>query len=131
MHRVYIQFEDDIYTAVTVGKKIAGKIGFNKIDETKLVVSIMELTRNIISYAGKGEIIVRPLVHGVEIIASDKGPGISELDKVLSNQYKSGKGLGLGLSGVKRLMDEFEITTNAMGTRVRAVKWLNERRHKG
>ena len=128
MHKVYIEFEDDIYAAITVGKKIASELGFNKINETKLIVSIMELTRNIISYAGKGEIIICPHLYGVEIIASDKGPGIAELEKVLNNQFKSGKGLGLGLSGVKRLMDEFEISSSKEGTRVRAVKWFDERR---
>lgn len=128
MHKVYIEFEDDIYAAITIGKKEAAEMGFTKIDETKLVVSIMELTRNIISYAGKGELIVRPVLNGIEIIASDKGSGIPNLDKVLKNQFKSHKGLGLGLSGVKRLMDEFEITSSHEGTRIRAVKWLNERR---
>lgn len=128
MHKVYIEFEDDIYAAITIGKKVADELGFSKIDETKLVVSIMELTRNIISYAGKGELIVRPILNGIEIIALDKGPGILNLDKILTNEFKSHTGLGLGLSGVKRLMDEFEIFTSKEGTRIRAVKWLNERR---
>ena len=66
--------------------------------------------------------------YGIEILAIDKGPGISNLEQVLNNTVQSKTGLGLGLSGVKRLMDEFEIISNDNGTRVRAVKWFQERR---
>lgn len=130
MYRIVIAREDDIYLATTVGKKAALDCGLDKIQQTKLAVSILELTRNIIFYAGKGELFIKPIPSfGVEIIAIDKGPGISNLDEIISNKVHSKKGLGLGLAGVKRLMDSFEITsTSHTGTKIRAVKLLHERR---
>jgi serine/threonine-protein kinase RsbT len=129
VYRVAIDYEKDIYVASSIGKKVAEELGFDKIQQTKLVVSIMELARNIIYYATKGEIFITPVpAYGIEILAIDQGPGIKEIEKVLKSQIRSKKGLGLGLSGVQRLMDEFEITSSEnVGTRIRAVKWLNER----
>ena len=113
--------------ASTIGRRIAGECELSISDQTKLVVSIMELTRNIVLYAGKGELLINPtFINGIEIIAIDRGPGISNLDQILTESFTSKTGLGLGLSGVRRLMDEFEITSNACGTKVRAVKWLNK-----
>jgi serine/threonine-protein kinase RsbT len=129
VYRIVIEREDDVYMASTIGKKVAEECGLNKSQQTKLVVSIMELSRNIVYYAGKGEVFINPIKsYGIEIIAVDKGPGIIDIDKVLKNEISSKKGLGLGLSGVKRLMDEFEITSQKdLGTKVRAVKWFDER----
>ncbi len=122
-----IEREDDVYMASTIGKRVAEDCGLNKSQQTKLVVSIMELTRNIVFYAGKGELFVKLVPsYGIEIIAIDQGPGIPNLEQVLNNTYPSKTGLGLGLSGVKRLMDEFEVTSNVNGgTKVRAVKWFS------
>lgn len=129
MYRVAIDDERDVYMASSIGKKVAEEFGLDKIQQTKLVVSIMELARNIIYYAAKGEIFITPVpTYGIEIVAIDQGPGIKEIEKVLKSEIRSKKGLGLGLSGVQRLMDEFEITSKEnVGTRIRAVKWLNER----
>lgn len=127
-----IEREDDVYMASTLGKRVAAEYGLNKIQQTKLVVSIMELTRNIVFYAGKGELFIKPdPSYGIEIIAVDQGPGIANLEQILNSKVPSKTGLGLGLSGVKRLMDEFEITSSLnQGTKVRAVKWFNDRRDK-
>lgn len=128
LYRIVIEREDDVYMASTIGKRVSEEYGLTKSQQTKLVVSIMELTRNIVFYAGKGELFIKPIPsYGIEIIAVDQGPGIPNLDQVLNNLVPSKTGLGLGLSGVKRLMDEFEITTTIhLGTKVRAVKWFNE-----
>lgn len=128
MYRIVIEREDDVYLASSIGKRVAEEFGFSKSQQTKLVVSIMELSRNIVFYAGKGELYIKALPQkGIEIVAVDQGPGIPNLDKVLKSEIRSKTGLGLGLSGVRRLMDEFEITSTInVGTRVRAVKWLNE-----
>lgn len=125
-----IEREDDVYMASTIGKRVSEECGLSKSQQTKLVVSIMELTRNIVFYAGKGELFIKSIPsYGIEIIAIDQGPGIPNLDQILNNSVPSKTGLGLGLSGVKRLMDEFEITSTVhLGTKVRAVKWFNERR---
>jgi serine/threonine-protein kinase RsbT len=128
VYRIVIEREDDVHMASTVGKRVSEEYGLSKSDQTKLVVSILELTRNIVFYAGKGELFIKPSSYGIEILAIDKGPGISNLEQILNNTVRSKTGLGLGLSGVKRLMDEFEIISNDNGTRVRAVKWFKERR---
>ena len=129
IYRIVIEREDDVHMASTIGKRVSEEYGLSKSDQTKLVVSILELTRNIVFYAGKGELFIKPISsYGIEILAIDKGPGISNLEQVLNNTVQSKTGLGLGLSGVKRLMDEFEIISNDNGTRVRAVKWFKERR---
>ena len=129
VYRIVIEREDDVHMASTIGKRVSEEYGLSKSDQTKLVVSILELTRNIVFYAGKGELFIKPISsYGIEILAIDKGPGISNLEQVLNNTVQSKTGLGLGLSGVKRLMDEFEIISNDNGTRVRAVKWFKERR---
>jgi serine/threonine-protein kinase RsbT len=128
VYRIVIAREDDVHMASTVGKRVSEEYGLSKSDQTKLVVSILELTRNIVFYAGKGELFIKPSSYGIEILAIDKGPGISNLEQILNNTVRSKTGLGLGLSGVKRLMDEFEIISNDNGTRVRAVKWFKERR---
>lgn len=128
MYRVVIEREDDVYMASTIGKKVAEEYGLNKIQETKLVVSILELSRNIVFYAGKGEVFIKPIPsYGIEIVAIDQGPGIANIDHIFTNTVPSKTGLGLGLSGVRRLMDEFEITSKLnIGTRVRAVKLFDE-----
>lgn len=128
LYRIVIEREDDVYMASTIGKKVSEEYGLNKSQQTKLVVSIMELTRNIVFYAGKGELFIKPIPsYGIEIIAVDQGPGISNLDQILKKPVPSKTGLGLGISGVRRLMDEFEITSSTFnGTKVRAVKWLDE-----
>lgn len=129
MYRIVIEREDDVYMASTIGRSVAEEYGLNKSQQTKLVVSIMELSRNIVYYAGAGEVYINPIKnYGIEVTAVDKGPGISEIDKILKNEIKSKKGLGLGLSGVKRMMDEFKITSKKdVGTKVRIVKWFDER----
>lgn len=126
MYRIVIEREDDVYIASSIGKRVAKELGLSVSQQTKLVVSIMELTRNIIFYAGRGELQIKPLPHSIEIIAIDQGPGIKNLEQILTQSYSSKTGLGLGVTGVKRLMDEFEITScKNKGTKVRAVKWLS------
>ncbi|MFO1446171.1 anti-sigma regulatory factor [Bacillus sp. Bva_UNVM-123] len=128
MYRIAIEREDDVYMASTIGRRVAKEYDLNKSQQTKLIVSIMELTRNIVFYAGKGELQINPIPpYSIEIIAIDQGPGIPNLDQIFTQSFTSKTGLGLGLSGVKRLMDEFEITSIMnSGTKVRAVKWLNK-----
>jgi serine/threonine-protein kinase RsbT len=132
LYRILIEREDDVYMASTLAKRLAEEYGLSKSDQTKLVVSIMELTRNIVFYTGKGELFIKhdPSI-GIEIIVIDEGPGIPNIGKILDNKVISKTGLGLGLSGVRRLMDDFEITSQInKGTKVRAVKRLCERKGK-
>ena len=94
----------------------------------KIKTAVSELGYNIIKYAGKGIIRLTPLKDkrtGIEIVASDKGPGIEDLEAALSDQFSTGGTLGLGLPGVKRLMDEFEVDTSPeKGTKITVRKWI-------
>lgn len=98
------------------------------VDQTKLVTATSELARNTLVYGGGGEVtaalVDRAGRTGVEILFSDDGPGIPDIDLALTDGWTSGNGMGLGLSGTKRLVDEFEIdTAPGAGTRIRILKW--------
>lgn len=122
----------DVVAARRSGLEAALALGFHQAEATKIAVVISELARNIERYAGTGTItlIVQAGPDGyVKIVAEDHGPGIPDVARVLAGGYTTSKGLGLGLSGSKRLMDEFDIqSTVGMGTRVTAVKWLQNKR---
>ncbi len=134
LHRqiFFITSLSDVVEARRYGLNAALKLGFHQAEATKVAVVISELARNIERYVGLGTITVS--TEGgpdacIQIVAEDKGPGIKDLDRVLAGGYTSSRGLGLGLSGSKRLMDEFEIKSAVgEGTTVRAVKWLRPRK---
>ena len=130
--RVAISSSRDIMTARDAGRILATDIGFVPIDLTMIVTAISELARNIVQYAGSGEIVVRELRskdgRGLGIVAKDYGPGIKSLDLALQEGFSTSGGLGLGLPGVKRLMDSFEIQSQlGRGTVVTCEKWLRIR----
>jgi len=126
---VAISSSADIVTARQRGRALAAALGFSGSDLTVIATAISELARNIIEYATTGEIVLsqedsegRP---GIVIVARDEGPGIPDLSRALSAGYSTGPGLGLGLPGVRRLMDDFVITSDAgRGTTVSVRKWL-------
>jgi len=108
---------------------MAANIGFTATDATLIATAISELARNIVTYAQKGEVAMRSLetAHskGIVIVARDNGPGIRSIQNVLRDGYSTSGGLGLGLPGVKRLMDEFAIESELRrGTTVTVKKWL-------
>lgn len=120
--------DQDIVKARQEGRRIAGNVGFSAIDLVLVATSISELARNIVRYARKGEIAIRPVTNsaqrGIEIIARDEGPGIKDVEQVLQVGFSTSASLGLGLPGVRRLMDEFEIQSRiGHGTIVIAKKW--------
>lgn len=126
---VAIRSDIDIVSARQQGRTLATQIGFTATDATLIATAISELARNIVSYAGQGEIILcfieKGLVRGVKIMARDDGPGIRNIQDVMRDGYSTSGGLGLGLPGVKRLMDEFEIDSEmGRGTLVSIKKWL-------
>jgi serine/threonine-protein kinase RsbT len=117
----------DVVRARRSGLDLALKMGFHPAEANKVAVVISELGRNIESYAGRGSIIVTPHTDEegryIEIIAEDQGPGIPDVAQVLKGGYTTSKGMGLGISGSKRLMDEFEIhSVVGQGTRIRVTK---------
>jgi serine/threonine-protein kinase RsbT len=108
---------------------MAGTIGFGATDATLIATAISELARNIVMYAQKGEVMICSVetAHskGILIVARDNGPGIRSIQDVLRDGYSTSGGLGLGLPGVKRLMDEFAIESEPRrGTTVTVKKWL-------
>ena len=108
---------------------MASSIGFSATDATLIATAISELARNIVTYAQHGEVMVRSeeTIHkkGIAIIARDSGPGIRNVQDVLRDGYSTSGGLGLGLPGVRRLMDEFAIESEPRrGTTVTVKKWL-------
>jgi serine/threonine-protein kinase RsbT len=126
--RVEINSDQDIVVARQKGRILAGELGFPPGDATLIATAISELARNIVSYARTGEIKLKG-IHGssrigILVVASDDGPGIIDIRQALRDGYSTSGSLGLGLPGVRRLMDEFEITSQpGKGTMVAVKKW--------
>lgn len=126
--RLVINSDQDIVLARQKGRALATEIGFTSGDATLIATAISELARNIVSYARKGEIVLRMVNNverrGLSIIAADKGPGIADIRQALRDGFSTSGSLGMGLPGVRRLMDEFEITSQpGRGTIVAVKKW--------
>jgi serine/threonine-protein kinase RsbT len=126
--RVPINSDLDIIKARQEGRRLAGQVGFTLTDLALIATAISELARNIVRYAKRGEIAMRPLTNsshrGIEIVARDQGPGIKDVEQVLQVGFSTSGGLGLGLPGVRRLMDEFEIQSRlGYGTTIITKKW--------
>ena len=126
--RVGIETDADLVIARAEGRAMAQRLGFRRPDPTLIATAISELARNLVMHVGHGEIIMRPIVEdrrsGVLVIVRDEGPGIVDVDAALRLGHASRGGLGLGLPGARRLMDEFEIDSQpGKGTTVTMRKW--------
>src|SRR4029078_8376138 len=118
----------DIVSARQKARELASRVGFSSTDQTLIALAISEISRNIISYARCGKVTLSRLEDGVRrgvlIVARDEGPGIADIELAMRDGYSTGKSLGVGLAGAKRLMDEFEITTTVGGgATVTMRKW--------
>ncbi|MCP4543828.1 MAG: anti-sigma regulatory factor [Chloroflexi bacterium] len=123
--RFVIKSVVDVVRARRSGLSVALEMGFHQAEANKVAVVISELGRNIELYAGEGVITLTVLDKCIEVIAEDQGPGIPDVDRVLAGGYTTSQGMGLGISGSRRLMDEFEIqSVVGEGTRIKASKWL-------
>jgi serine/threonine-protein kinase RsbT len=123
-----IRSESDIVTTRRTVREVAQGLGFGITDVTRIVTATSELARNVVLYAGSGVIRWRELgvsgKIGVELTLEDNGPGIANIEQAMQEGYTTSGGLGLGLPGTKRLMDEFEIASEVgKGTRVTVRKW--------
>jgi serine/threonine-protein kinase RsbT len=123
-----IQTSEDVVRVRQLARERAVAQGFTLVDQTKLVTAASELARNTLEYGGGGEVLVEVLNDGirkgVRLTFSDKGPGIADLDLALKDGYTTGGGLGLGLSGARRLSNEFAIDSKpGEGTRVAITRW--------
>jgi serine/threonine-protein kinase RsbT len=126
--RVAIGRDVDIVAARQLGRELAAAVGFVGADLTLIATAISEIARNIVVYAGSGEIRVwaaqRGGRRGIVIVAEDNGPGIPDIDQAMQDGFSTGRSLGLGLPGARRLMDEFEISSEVgRGTTVTMRKW--------
>jgi serine/threonine-protein kinase RsbT len=126
--RVPVESDTDIVTARQKGRALATRLGFTSGDATIVATAISELARNIVLYAKRGEIILRPVEQasqtGLIITARDEGEGIPDIRQAMQDGYSTSGRLGVGLPGVKRLMDEFEIASETgKGTSVTVKKW--------
>ena len=119
--------QDIVLVRQAVRKKAIG-LGFNLVDQTKIVTATSELARNTLDYGGGGTMMLQVVQNGrrsgIRLTFEDQGPGIPDVALALKDGYTTGGGMGLGLSGAKRLSDEFELeTTPGKGTRVTILRW--------
>lgn len=129
MRRIPIKSELDIVIARVEARNLAREMGFGIIDQARIATAVSELARNVVLYARSGQIILNQIdlsrKTGLQIICQDQGPGIENLDQVMRNDHAAAQGVGMGLSGTKRLMDEFEVKSQVgKGTTVTVCKWL-------
>jgi len=122
--------EQDVVLFRNRVKEFAVKIGMGLVNQTKLITAASELVRNMLKYANGGttliEIVSKGNENGIRLSFEDKGPGISDIEAAMKDGYTTGKSLGLGLPGSKRLVSEFEIkSTPGQGTLIRIIKWKN------
>jgi len=120
--------EQDIVLVRQMVRKLAQEQGFSLVDQTKLVTAASELARNTVVYGGGGtvrwELLLDGLRKGVRLCFEDSGPGIADISLAMTDGWTSGKGMGLGLSGSKRLVNEFALESDpGKGTRVTIARW--------
>ena len=125
--RLAVDSAVDTGRARRAARRLASAQGLGPADAECVVLAVSELASNLVRYAQQGEILLAevegPRGAGVQIESVDRGPGISDLARALEDGYSTGGGLGSGLPGARRLMDEFEIASSAAGTRIVARKW--------
>jgi serine/threonine-protein kinase RsbT len=125
--RIPIRSEPDVAGSVLRSGAFARKLGFDEVTAQMIATAVSELATNIVRYGERGEIRLKAIDSpaGIELAAIDRGPGIADTELAMTEHYSSQRSLGLGLSGVKRMMDQFEIESElGVGTRVVGRKWL-------
>lgn len=117
----------DVVAARSAGREVARVLEFSISEATLVATAISELARNIVTYALRGEIRIslasNGTKRGISVVAHDEGPGIGDIDLAMRQGYSTSGGLGIGLPGVRRIMDEFAIASNVGGTTVTVTKW--------
>lgn len=125
---IAIASDTDVVTARQLGRDVAAELGFTRGDQTVIAAAISEVARNILTYARRGDVTIRPFPDGerpgLMVVARDDGPGIADIDLAMQDGFSTSGGLGVGLSGSKRLMDEFVVVSSPhKGTIVTMKKW--------
>ena len=119
---------EDVLKARRQARALASNVGFGLVDQTKIVTAVSELARNTVTHGGGGtavfEVVANGTRRGLRIVFRDQGPGIADIDQALRDGYTTAVGLGLGLGGSRRLMNDFEISSfPGKGTTVTVVRW--------
>jgi RNA polymerase sigma factor (sigma-70 family) len=129
---IRIQHDADVVRARKSARDLASRLDFSRIDLTLIATAVSEISRNIVRFAGNGQVHIELIEEprpGIRIVARDTGPGIADVEQALSDGYSTYGGLGLGLPGARRLMDEFTLTSDVdVGTTVTMTKWRTEGR---
>jgi serine/threonine-protein kinase RsbT len=130
--RIQIDDESGILQARKDARALASDLGFDSTSQTLIATAISELARNILKYARRGEILLRPVarngIRGITVVAADEGPGIADLALALTDGFSTGRSLGLGLPGTKRLMDDFDLISEVgKGTVVTTTRWVRSK----
>ena len=126
---IALEDDQDIAVARSEVRALAAALGFRPLDQTRLATVASELARNIVKYGGGGRLIAQPTEdsngrQALRLIFEDHGPGIPNIEDAMSNGFSTGRGLGFGLPGSKRLVDEFKIESEVgRGTRVTVLRW--------
>ena len=125
-----IQKEQDVVPFRNRIKEYATKIGMGLVNQTKLITAASELVRNMLRYAGGGNVLIEVInkgrENGIRVSLEDKGPGIPDVAMAMKDGFTTGKSLGLGLPGARRLVSEFDLkSTVGQGTSVIIIKWKN------
>jgi len=125
---VPIKHDADILSARKAARQMAARLGFSSTDLALIATAISEIARNILVYASRGEMtfeeVSEPHRRGIVVVARDEGPGIADVEQAMQDGYSTGRGLGLGLPGARRLMDDFSIESNVgQGTTIVMKKW--------
>lgn len=122
-----LRSQHDMVMARQVVRRLSQELRFSLVDQTKMVTAASELARNTLIYGGGGEMhwqtVRNGAKQGLRLVFTDQGPGIPDLDLALTDGWTSGNGLGLGLTGARRLVNEFDIESSPTGTRVTIVRW--------
>jgi serine/threonine-protein kinase RsbT len=126
--RIRITSDADMVPARAEGRALALALGFSRTDATLIATAISEIARNIVVHVGCGEVLMKPVYedsrYGIVVVARDEGPGIRDVESALGHGYTGRGGLGLGLPGARRLMDEFHVDSDSgSGTTVTMTKW--------
>ena len=129
---VMIKADADIVLARRSARELASRLEFSSTDQTLIATAVSEITRNIVRFAGNGEVyieLMREPRPGLRVVARDTGPGIADVQRALADGYSTYNGLGLGLPGARRLMDDFSVVSEVgRGTTVTMTKWRPEGR---
>ncbi|MGH2969392.1 MAG: anti-sigma regulatory factor [Solirubrobacteraceae bacterium] len=131
--RIAIESDSDVVKARQRARALAAGLDLSTTDQTLLATAISEVARNITMYATRGEVLLSIVRdnggrEGIRVVARDRGPGIEDVESALQDGFTSGAGLGIGLPGARRLVDEFDIQSGpSEGTTVTLVKWSRVR----